>query len=61
MRLTPSDNSIPFEYNGKTYYADKKTIDGFDKTLQFAASKNMIVSAIILVAPERAFCRQSRR
>ena len=33
----------------------KKTIDGFDKTLQFAASKNMIVSAIILVAPERAF------
>lgn len=55
MRLTPSDNSIPFEYNGKTYYADKKTIDGFDKTLQFAASKNMIVSAIILVAPERAF------
>ncbi len=55
MRLTPSENSIPFEYNGKTYYADAKTIEGFDKTLQFVAQRNMIVSAIILIAPERGF------
>ena len=55
MRLTPSDNSIPFEYNGKTYYADRKAIENFDKTLQFTASKNIIVSAIVLIAPERSF------
>ncbi|MDD3108878.1 MAG: DUF5722 domain-containing protein, partial [Alistipes sp.] len=55
LHLTPKENDIPFEYNGVKYYADRKTIEGFDKTLQFTASKNMIVSAIILVAPERAF------
>lgn len=55
MHLTPTGNCIPFEYNGKTYYADKKTIEGYDQTMRFTASKNIIVSAIVLIAPERAF------
>lgn len=55
MRLTPGENTIPFEYNGKTYYADKKAIEGYDKTFRFTASKDIIVSAIVLIAPERAF------
>ena len=55
MSVTPNDHSIAFDYNGRTYYADRKTIEGFDRTLQFAASKKMIVSAIILIAPERSF------
>ncbi len=55
MRLTPTDNTIPFDYNGKTYYADKGAIEKFDNTFQFTASKDIIVSAIVLVPPESAF------
>ncbi|MDR1865332.1 MAG: DUF5722 domain-containing protein [Bacteroidales bacterium] len=55
ISLTPSKNSIPFEYNGKTYHADANAIASHDKTLQYTASKNIIVSAIVLIPPERAF------
>ena len=55
MSLSPSGNAIPFDYNGKTYYANRKTIEGLDNTLRFTASKDMIVSAIILIPPARSF------
>ena len=55
MSLTPSDNAIPFDYNGRTYYADRKAIEGFDKTLQYTAARDVIVNAIVLIAPERSF------
>ncbi|MDR1098742.1 MAG: DUF5722 domain-containing protein [Tannerella sp.] len=55
ISLTPSEDALPFDYNGRTYYADKKTIDGFDNTLRFTASKDIIVSAIILIPPARSF------
>ena len=42
MSLTPSDDAIPFDYNGRTYYANRKAIEGFD-------------NAIVLIAPERSF------
>ena len=55
MSLTPSDDAIPFDYNGRTYYADRKAIEGFDKTLQSTAARDVIVNAIVLIAPERSF------
>ena len=55
MSLTPSDDAIPFDYNGRTYYADRKAIEGFDKTLQYTAARDVIVNAIVLIAPERSF------
>ena len=53
--MTPSDDAIPFDYNGRTYYADRKAIEGFDKTLQYTAARDVIVNAIVLIAPERSF------
>lgn len=55
MSLTPSDDAIPFDYNGRTYYADRKAIEGFDKTLRYTAARDVIVNAIVLIAPERSF------
>ena len=55
MQSTPSENTIAFEYNGKTYYADKNAIHYFDSVLQYTASKDLIVSAIVLIPPERGF------
>ena len=52
LRLNPGQNCIPFEYQGKTYYADKRKIDKYDQTLLYAAQHNINVSAIILVYPE---------
>lgn len=53
LRLSPNDNTIPFTYNGKTYYADKKEIAALDETLLSTSKRNIIVSAIILASPER--------
>lgn len=55
MSLTPSDDAIPFDYNGRTYYANRKAIEGFDKTLQYTAARDVIVNAIVLIASERSF------
>ncbi len=49
IRSKPSAETESFNFNGKTYYADKKAVAGLDKTLQLTAGKNIIVSAIILV------------
>lgn len=54
VRLSPGKNTIPFTYNGKTYYAEKKEIDALDETLLSTSKRGIIVSAIILVAPERS-------
>ncbi len=45
----PSENTMPFKYNGKTFYADAKAVEDLDKTLQLTAKKKIIVSAIILI------------
>lgn len=52
LRLDPGQDRIPFEYQGKTYYADKRKIEKYDQTLLYAAQHNIDVSAIILVYPE---------
>lgn len=49
MRSKPSESTIPFEYQGKTYYVDQKSLASLDKTLQLSTQKNIISSAIILI------------
>ena len=51
MSLSPSGNSIAHEYGGKTYYFDKGSVENYDKTLQAAQKRNIVVAAILLVAP----------
>ena len=46
---------IAFSYNGKDYFADGKAIKANDQTLQYAASRHIIVSAILLVPQARGF------
>lgn len=49
MRSKPSDQTIAFEYGGKTYYADKGWVEHQDRTLLEAARRNIVVSSIILI------------
>jgi hypothetical protein len=49
MRSEPSKNTIPFTFNGKTYYVDREKVEDMDRTLRTASSRNIIVSAIILI------------
>lgn len=52
LRLHPGTDVIPFEYGGKTYYADAAKIAKYDRALSCAAKRGIDVSAIILVYPE---------
>jgi hypothetical protein len=49
MRSQPSNKTISFEYGGKTFYADKGAIAGFDKTFKETYKRKILVSAIILI------------
>lgn len=49
MRSKPSDNTISFDYGGKTYYADRGWVEHQDKTLLEASKRNIIASSIILI------------
>ncbi len=47
LSLTPT--SLPFIFNGKTYYMNPTTIANFDATYKACAATNTIVSVIILI------------
>ncbi|WP_449046761.1 DUF5722 domain-containing protein [Parapedobacter sp.] len=49
MYLDARANTFAHEYGGKTYYVSAAQVENLDKTLQTAASKDIVVSAIILV------------
>lgn len=49
LRSQPSDNTISFEYGGKTYYADKNWVERHDRTLQETAKRDILVSSIVLI------------
>lgn len=50
FRSTPSNDNIPFEYLGKTFYIDKKELANYDQTFLNTSKRNIEVSAILLVA-----------
>ncbi|MCS6776528.1 MAG: DUF5722 domain-containing protein [Chloroherpetonaceae bacterium] len=50
VRTRPGPGRVPFLHAGRTWYADAGYLAQIDMTLQEAAKRQMIVSAIILVA-----------
>ena len=51
MYLNSTSNAIAHSYGGQTYYFGKDAVESLDATLQKAQEKNIVVSAIILIAP----------
>ena len=49
LRSQPSDNTISFEYGGKTYYADRNWVERHDHTLQETVKRDLLVSSIVLI------------
>lgn len=49
LRSKPSENTITFEYGGKSYYADKEWVEKHDRTIKEAAKRDIVTSAIILI------------
>jgi len=49
IRLTPADQCDPHEFAGRTWYVPRGTLRQLDRTLREAASRELVVSAIILL------------
>lgn len=49
IRLQPTAGSIPFDYNGTTYYAEKSEIETYDRLMLAAAQRNIKVAVILLI------------
>jgi hypothetical protein len=52
---TDEGGDIPFSWNGHTYFADAKRIGQYDRMMQYAAKRHIIVSAILLIPQARQF------
>lgn len=50
VSLTPGDDTVPFQWQGRTYHARTKALEGFDATFRETAKHGVMVSAILLVA-----------
>jgi len=50
MHTTPAEDRIEHSYNGKSYYFEKKAVEGFDETFKVCAERNIITAAILLVS-----------
>ncbi len=50
VSLQPDEGMTPFEWQGRTYYARDKALEGFDNTFREAQKHGVMVSAILLVA-----------
>ena len=50
VSLVPDADTIPFQWQGRTYHARTKALEGFDATFREAAKHGVMVSAILLVA-----------
>lgn len=44
--------TVPYVYNGKTFYINQGAIDGLDGTLKTCEKKGVVVAAILLVVPD---------
>jgi len=52
FRSEASEENMPFEYMGRTYYVNKEEVEKYDKTFLSTVAKDIEVSAILLVAKE---------
>ena len=55
IRLNPGNDTIPFQYMGRTWHAVESTLKYWDKALLEAARRNIVVSAILLVPHAHQF------
>lgn len=46
----PSQNTVPFQWQGQTYHANRHVLQRFDRTLLEAAKRNVLVDAVILLS-----------
>ncbi|MFZ4260851.1 DUF5722 domain-containing protein [Sphingobacterium sp. HJSM2_6] len=49
MHLTDPGNSIAHQYQGKTYYFQRPSVENLDRTFKTTAEKEIVVAAIILL------------
>lgn len=54
LRPGPGADRTEFSYGGRVYYADSASIANYDRTLEYAATHKLIVSAILLVPKHSA-------
>lgn len=50
VSLTPEPGTFPIEWQGRTYHAKEKALEGFDATFREAQKHGAMVSTILLVA-----------
>ncbi len=50
VSLKPGPDTTPFTWQGRTYHARQKVLEGYDETFREAAKHGIMVSAILLVA-----------
>lgn len=50
VSLDPAPGHTPFQWQGRTYYADEKALAGYDRTFREAEKRGVMVSVILLVA-----------
>lgn len=50
VSLSPAEDTVPFQWQGRTYHARTKALESFDATFREAAKHGVMVSAILLVA-----------
>ena len=50
VSLEPGENTTPFQWQGRTYHARDKALEGLDATFSEAQKHGVMVSAILLVA-----------
>ena len=55
LRPAGRDNTIAFDYCGRTFYADRKMVEGWDATMRFCAERGIVVSAIVLIPKADGF------
>lgn len=46
----PTKNTDPFQWQGRTYHANRQVLQRYDRTLQEAAKRNILVDAVILLS-----------
>jgi hypothetical protein len=49
MRSAPASGRMPFEYAGRTWHVEDRSVERLDRTLRAAAKRNLLVSAITLI------------
>ncbi|MGB6220265.1 DUF5722 domain-containing protein [Haloferula sp.] len=50
ISLSPSKNTVPFKWQGRTFHANQNALANFDKTFLEAAKNDALVSVVLLIS-----------